>query len=226
MWSIVLGSTKSDPKKQKEYLNKLITTYWMPVYTYIRISWKRSNEDAKDLAQEFFTQVMEKDSFKELSPERGRFRSYIKVLLKNFLINRAIMDTREKRGGKKPVVSIHNELESIIEDKQSTGLDLFDKGWAKTVILSAIQVLTEKLRAHGKEQYMKLFNEYYYQDISNPPTFKDLAGRFNIKEWEVKNQITYVRKMLKKIIVSQVTDYVIDSKEAKDEVKYLLSIKF
>jgi DNA-directed RNA polymerase specialized sigma24 family protein len=69
-----------------EALQRLASLYWKPVYGLIRKTWNRSNEDAKDLAQEFFaTAVFDGEVLKAFSPERGSFRAFLKAALQNFL---------------------------------------------------------------------------------------------------------------------------------------------
>lgn len=41
----------------------LAQTYWMPVYKYLRIRWRKPREDAEDLTQEFFAKAMGKGYF-------------------------------------------------------------------------------------------------------------------------------------------------------------------
>src|SRR5438046_2688346 len=48
-WSLL--SRLRDPRdpRVQEYLNRMIEMYWRPIYKYVRIAWKRSNEDATHL---------------------------------------------------------------------------------------------------------------------------------------------------------------------------------
>ena len=47
-----------------------------PVYKYIRLRWGKSNEDAKDLTQAFFTRALEKDFFASYDPAQAAFRTF------------------------------------------------------------------------------------------------------------------------------------------------------
>src|SRR4051812_7039249 len=77
----------------------IVAAYWKPVYKYIRIKWRSSNEDAKDLTQSFFLRALEKDFFDAYSPEKGSFRTYLRVCLEGFLANERKSSQRLKRGG-------------------------------------------------------------------------------------------------------------------------------
>jgi len=78
----------------------LIAQYWKPVYCVIRSSWAKSNEDAKDLTQEFFSRtVLEGDLARTFDPTRGSFRAFLKGALQNFMRNAARDASAQKRGG-------------------------------------------------------------------------------------------------------------------------------
>ena len=71
-WSLVLAVGGSHSADSDRALASLCQAYWYPVYAYIRR--RRSSEDAQDLTQEFFVQVLERDLFVKADATRGRFR--------------------------------------------------------------------------------------------------------------------------------------------------------
>ena len=77
--SVVLGARSEDPAERQRSFQALVAAYWKPVYKTIRLGWKRSNEDAKDLTQGFFARAMEKDFFTSYDPARARFRTFLRV---------------------------------------------------------------------------------------------------------------------------------------------------
>ena len=54
----------------------LVAGYWKPVYKYIRIKWRKSNEDSKDLTQAFFARAIEKDFLLPYDPAKATFRTF------------------------------------------------------------------------------------------------------------------------------------------------------
>ena len=54
-------AASTDSEVRADAFQTLVAAYWKPVYKYLRIRWQRSDEDAKDLTQEFFTRLIEKD---------------------------------------------------------------------------------------------------------------------------------------------------------------------
>ena len=84
-------------------LAELCQRYWYPLYSYVRRR-ARDAAEARDLTQEFFVRLLEKNVVAFATPERGRFRAFLLTALKNFLANE-----RERAGaktGRGPVVAV------------------------------------------------------------------------------------------------------------------------
>src|SRR5829696_2383263 len=84
-WSVVLAAG-ADEVAGKKALEELCQTYWYPLYAFVRRRGHNPH-DAQDSTQEFLLQLIERKSLQSVAPERGRFRSFLLVSLKNFLIN-------------------------------------------------------------------------------------------------------------------------------------------
>lgn len=70
-------------------METLCRRYWAPICSYARTAWARTDEDALDLTQDFFTWLLETDVLARFEPDRGSFRHYMKGLLRNFSRNAA-----------------------------------------------------------------------------------------------------------------------------------------
>jgi len=69
--SAVIDFNSGDPALRDCAAEALIAAYWKPVYKYIRVRWRRSNEDAKDLTQGFFA-APSKKNFSAITIRRKR----------------------------------------------------------------------------------------------------------------------------------------------------------
>lgn len=83
-WSVILAAKEEQSAIARNALNTLCETYWYPTYSYIRHKGY-SVEEAKDLAQGFFTRFLEKDYLKDVTPSKGKFRSFLLVPLNHFI---------------------------------------------------------------------------------------------------------------------------------------------
>jgi len=85
-WSVVLAAGGDALLEREAALAKLCQTYWLPVYSFVRRRG-RGPADAKDLTQEFFLRLLEKEFLQGGDRETGKFRSFLLVVLKRFLAN-------------------------------------------------------------------------------------------------------------------------------------------
>src|SRR4051794_35415572 len=74
-WTVVLTAQGSSPAAH-DALEQLCRSYWRPIYAFLRREG-RSPEDAQDLTQSFFAQLLERGDFAVVRREKGRLRSYL-----------------------------------------------------------------------------------------------------------------------------------------------------
>src|SRR6266487_2149630 len=117
-WSVVLNAADSSRPGAREALEKLCCTYWYPLYAYVRRQG-HTPEDAQDLTQAFFARFLEKQSFRQASPERGRFRSFLLTSLKHFLVNEWHRATARKRGGGQTLVPLDTALAERLYSRET-----------------------------------------------------------------------------------------------------------
>src|SRR3954451_17104037 len=75
-WSVVLAAGNASEPRASQALAELCRIYWPPVYGYLRRrGYKR--DDAQDLTQSFFQHIVEDETLRRATPDRGRFRSFL-----------------------------------------------------------------------------------------------------------------------------------------------------
>jgi DNA-directed RNA polymerase specialized sigma24 family protein len=106
-WTVVLNST--GPSRESEAaLEELCRAYWRPLYVFARRSGVIPH-DAQDRVQGFIQRLLERRDLANISPDRGRFRTYLLVALRNFMIKQAEHHKAAKRGGGKTIISLNAE---------------------------------------------------------------------------------------------------------------------
>jgi hypothetical protein len=105
-WSLILSAANSQSEEQKarDALEELCRIYWRPVFVFVcRRGY--SMEDAKDLTQDFFLKILERNWLQHADVNRGGFRSLLLTSLQNFLVKAAEKTHARKRGGDLEFVS-------------------------------------------------------------------------------------------------------------------------
>src|ERR1041385_9015518 len=97
-WSVILRARDRDHALAQESLEELCRLYWYPLYAFTR---RRGYgpEDAQDLTQGFFQQIIEKDYVRRADRQRGKFRTFLLTAFTHFLADEWNRSQRLKRGG-------------------------------------------------------------------------------------------------------------------------------
>ena len=88
---------QSESPAAKKALEKLCCVYWRPIYTFVQRQGI-APEEAKDVTQAFFADLLGHKSLTAVRREKGRFRSYLLGALKYFLADERRREMAIKRG--------------------------------------------------------------------------------------------------------------------------------
>ena len=87
-WSVVgdilLPTRQVAPEKARIAFARVCEDYWAPLYRFVR-QRGYSRHDAEDLTQGFFAYLLEKQAYGTPDRSKGRFRTFLLVLLKSYL---------------------------------------------------------------------------------------------------------------------------------------------
>ena len=224
-WSVVLSAQNENSPQCAEALAKLCSAYWFPLYAFIRRQG-RNPYDAQDLTQEFFARLLEKDYLKSAAREKGKFRTFLLVMLKRFLANEWDRQHAQKRGGFAPVVSIDQELaESRFAAEPVHNLQpdlLFDRQWAMTLLERTMALLQEEYLTSGRARLFELLRGCLARDESALP-YAAIAGHLKLSEAAVKMAVQRLRARYREILRGEIADTVSSPEEIEDEIRHLFA---
>ncbi|MBI4243666.1 MAG: sigma-70 family RNA polymerase sigma factor [Planctomycetes bacterium] len=225
-WTTIIRCKNRSSKEYKEKFEGLVAAYWKPVYKYMRFKWKLSNEEAKDMTQDFFMHSMERDLVSSFSPDKGRFRTFVKACLNNFLVNVKEKREAQKRGGKQIKTSIDSaDLELSGDSADNDPALYFDKEWARALFTRSISRMRQLLISDKRDAYLKVFDKYYlFSEAGEKFTRKRIAVELRLKETEVNNYLMYCKQLLKKLLLEEIRESVLEDSDVKNELKYILSL--
>ncbi|MBV8880042.1 MAG: sigma-70 family RNA polymerase sigma factor, partial [Planctomycetaceae bacterium] len=215
-----------DARERDRDLERLISLYWKPVYCLIRRTGARSNEDAKDLTQEFFTRVVLQGALPErFTPDKGSFRAYLKTSVRNFLRNEHRDATRLKKGAPLPLEIGDVDLLAVVPDAQALPPDqVFDASWRSVVIGKAVQILQERLAAANKSALFDVFRRYDLEDDGARASYESVGRALGIGPDTVKNHLTRAREEFRKAVRDVVCATIADPKDLTTELQELFGL--
>ena len=89
-WSMVAAVRSDDPAERARALDRLCDAYWKPVYKYIRLKYSKAPDEAQDLTQGFFAEVLERDLLSRFDPAKSRLRTYMRLCADSFVLNATV----------------------------------------------------------------------------------------------------------------------------------------
>ena len=224
-WSVVLSAQDRNSPRSTEALESLCRTYWYPLYAFVRRQGRRPH-DAQDLTQAFFARLFEKDTLNAVAREKGRFRTFLLVVLKRFLANEWEREHAQKRGGFAPVISIDHELaESRFAAEPAHRLQpdvLFDRQWAATLLDRVMIRLQEEYLLSGRAKLFEYLRGCLARDESALP-YAEIAARLNLTEAAVKMAVHRLRARYREILRAEIADTVSSPEEIDEEIRHLFS---
>lgn len=224
-WSLVAGVVSSTPGQRQQALEKLCQRYWKPVHHFIRRAWSKSPEDAKDLTQAFFLKLLEGEALRKYAPDRGGFRTYLKVLLRGFAADQHDALHALKRGGGVKVLALDGlgvPLQELIPDEQAESPDrVFDWSWRKQVLERAVERVRTSCEQEDRVLQFRCFEEYDLKGEEPKPTYATVASRLGLSEGDVRNHLFTVRERLRGEIRAELSQTVCDPAQLEEEWRNL-----
>jgi RNA polymerase sigma factor (sigma-70 family) len=229
-WSLIVAARSPEVEERQRALDRLIAAYWKPVYKYIRLRWNKPNEEAKDLTQEFFSRLLEKDFLDSFNPERAHLRTFLRVCVDRFLANEEKAAHRLKRGGDLQFMSLdfesaEGELKQIDVQAPERMDDFFAREWIRSVFTLAVDRLRRECEQRGKQAHFRLLEFYDIDEGGKELTYEQVAKQFGLKASDVTNYLAYARRELRRIVLEQLREMTGSDEEFRREARILLGVE-
>jgi RNA polymerase sigma-70 factor (ECF subfamily) len=222
-WSVVLAARGKGDSGARAAMAELCAAYWMPLYGYVRRQG-HSPEDAADLTQAYFSRFLEKDYLGAVSPEAGRFRSFLLASLRHFLANEWDRSSARKRAGDLTALSLdfaaaEARLDLEPRDERTPESD-YERRWA----LALIERAARRLRAEADGGRALELHDRLRGFLTDGETlaYREVAAELGMTEGAVKTAVYRLRRRLGQLLREEVGQTVVDPSEVDDELRHLL----
>lgn len=222
-WSVVLGAADRDSAGWRTHFESLVRKYWRPVWRYLVRRWSLAPEDAADLTQEFFARLLEEGTLRKASPAKGRFRVFLKLELRDLVVENLRRNAALKRGGGTALFPLSEaDRNPRRPAEEASPEEEFDRAWAATVLAAALERLEKELRAQGRDQTLAVFRACA---VSAPPrTYRECAEALGISVTDVGNHLFRARQEFRRILLEEVRESLAPGESAEEELEYLLRL--
>jgi RNA polymerase sigma-70 factor (ECF subfamily) len=224
-WSVVLEAQGQSPAAQQA-LEKLCSTYWRPVYSFIRREGT-GPEEAEDLTQGFFALLLERRNFDDVRKEKGRLRSYLLTSLKHFLVSehrRAVTVKRGKGQQPVPLEELAATGRADIEPADHLSADrIYERRWALTLMEQVLRRLRDESDTAGNSSLFNLLKQLL-PDEPGAPSRAQIAAQLGMTENAVRQALHRFRQRYQLLLREEISHTVAIASDIEDELRHLIAV--
>lgn len=207
--------------RSAEAWDRLIAKYWKPIYKYVRLSWRKDREEAQDLTQAYLAVFFEKGYPDQFDPNRGRFRTFLRASVDNFLRNVERSSSAQRRGGAVRILPLSfEEAEMELASASEPPGSVFDEEWIQCVLRNSLDRLRQSYEEEGRANHFAAFRRTYVDEERT--TYRELADEFGIKETDITNFLNHARSRFRRFVEDEVRDTVENPADFDSEIRELL----
>jgi RNA polymerase sigma factor (sigma-70 family) len=224
-WSLVLRAGDSNLPQSSAALETLCRLYWPPLYAFVRRRGYDVHE-SQDLIQAFIVSLLERRDLSAVSPDKGKFRSFLLAALNHFLLNQWNRSQTQKRGGGKLIFSLDMALAEgmpgVDPAVSETPEKEFERRWAETVIQNVLKRLREEWERRYQSRFFDDLKVYLLEERGSTP-FAVTAQRMGITESALKSIVHRLRKRFRELFREEIAGTVEDPSQVEDEIRHLFA---
>jgi len=224
-WSLVLEAGDNERTSAHAALSKLCEVYWQPLYGYARRR-VASVDEAQDLTQAFFLELLEKNYVGTATPSRGRFRAFLLTAFKNYMSKQWGKGRAQKRGGGRAPLSLDfAAADSSLDIEPTAGLtpeQLYDRQWVMKLLEKILERLADEFGRTGKSKQFQVLLPFIIKDQAGT-TYAEAAKVLGTTEGATKQAATRMRQTYRLLLREEIAQTVVGPEEVDDEIRKLFS---
>jgi RNA polymerase sigma-70 factor (ECF subfamily) len=225
-WSLVVSAGRGhNSPPAREALAALCQAYWYPLYAFLRRQGTPA-EEAQDLVQSFFAELLEKDRLAAADRQRGKFRSFLLASLRHFQANQWRAASARKRGGGQSTISLDaaaGERRFALEPAHGlTAERVFERQWALALLDQTLAAMQAELAAAGKAELFDCVKEHLGGDRGEVP-YRQLAEELGMSEGAIKVAVHRFRERWRELLREQIAETVAGPYEVEAELRDLFA---
>jgi RNA polymerase sigma-70 factor (ECF subfamily) len=223
-WSLVEGVGSADEDDGTALVGMVLDRYWKPVYCYLRRKG-HTNEEAKDLTQGFFHEVvLEHHLVEKADPAKGRFRSFLLMALNRYLANVYKHAERQRRTPKGKLVPLQMveppELSQLAAKADAE--DCFNYAWVSALLERVVEEVEAQCHRDGKTVHWHLFHDRVLAPITDraaPVPLAEICARYGIEDQtKASNMIVTVKRRFQNLLREHLRKSVMSDELLPDEL--------
>lgn len=218
-WSL-LGLCRKDVTGARNALEEVLLLYRPALRLHLLSRWRLNQEAAEDLLQGFIAdKILQGRILERVQRERGRFRSYIRCALNNYV--RSYLE-RTCRHPWFPLSDEENVKNGLAEDNPTS--DAFSVSWAREVLGKALDRMEEECTKSSRPDLWGMSKARILCELVGeaPTPYGELVLRYRLESpSQASNLVITAKRMYQRHLRAIIETY---SSDVDDEIADLFKI--
>jgi DNA-directed RNA polymerase specialized sigma24 family protein len=228
--SAILRTGSADAGERRRAIEAVISAYWKPVYKYVRIRWRESNEDAKDTVQGFFARAIERGWLADFEPQKGSFRTFVRTCVDHYVSNERAAARAQKRTPVSGLLPLDFETAEGELTHEPPAPDIpmeefFHGEWVRSVLALAVEALRSDAAARGRAEAFGAWERYDLAEDGESPTYGAVAREIGATEVQVTNWIAAMRRDYRRAVLEKLRELTASEQEYEREAQALFGTR-
>ncbi len=221
---MVLKARGLDSVESRKAWSELFTVYWFPLYAYLR-SRGASIHDAEDLTQGFFESLFSKDRLAEADANKGKLRSFLLSMLRNYSATEWRKARTQKRGGRIPMISLDvNAAEERLHITEHMDPEAeFNRKWAYTLLEDTMREVRASVEGRFGAKTFRAILPHLVRD-SDRLDYERLARGLKHTSGNLRLIVHRARGLFGEVLRQKVRNTLMDESELEEELRYIFSL--
>jgi DNA-directed RNA polymerase specialized sigma24 family protein len=219
-WVLVeqAGAARSAPQRQA--IETLVWRYVPALRAHVMTTFGVPKDRADDLLQEFLSvKVVEQQLVGQARRERGKFRSFLRKTLDDFVIGELRKEKRKKRS---PGRMSGLDAAGMPDARAGNPPSAFEVAWAQEVLAEAVERMSEECRVSKRPDLWGTFQDRILLpalDGTAPLDYDILVKRYQFRSpTQAANALTTAKRMLERHLRVVLGEYCADDGDVDEAI--------
>jgi RNA polymerase sigma-70 factor (ECF subfamily) len=183
-------------------------------------------EDAQDLAQGFFAELILDRTYLRADREKGRFRSFLLGALKHFVADARDRERAQKRGGGKirepfDEATISEAENQVARNERWDAHQVYDREWAETLLWQSLDRLGQECAFAGKGALFDALKSHLSLGMEKAVPYDELYALVRRPAATLRKDVERLRGRYGDILREEVRGTLANPAEVDEELRYL-----
>lgn len=219
---MVLAAGGEGPQRDAA-LDAFCRTYWYPLYAFLRRRGEGA-EDARDLVQGFFAQMLAQGWLAGVERRETRFSTLLLTIFQRHLTSEHRRASALKRGGGEVLLSIDlaraEEWWGAEPATTETPERVFERRWALAVLDGALGRLRAECRTVGRGRHFETLSPFLSRDPA-AGEYDDAAANLRLNAKSVAVAVHRLRAQYRAMVREEVAAGLDDPARVEEELRHL-----